>query len=383
MKVCYWGTYDRDYPRNRTVIDGLRRSGVEVVELNEPLWKGSKDKLARASSWGKSPIFLLRWLAAYVRLAFRLLREKDVDIIFVGYTGHFDVLAAKPLSLVKGAPLVFDTFLSLYEAFVVDRAVVRPGSLKARLLFLADKYSCALADAALLDTDEHIKYFSTTFGLPAEKFRRSFVGAAEEFYGAAPSPLPAGRVTVLHFGTYIPLHGIQHILRAAKALEGHADISFRLLGGGEEYEPARKLAAELKLSNVEFVPFKDMPGLLEEIAGAGICLGVFGDTDKARRVIPNKVFLALAMGRPVITGDSPAARELLESGRDCLLCPMADPAALAGTIAGLAGDAALRRKLALGGGETFKARASTSVLGREITGLLAGLARTAGKEGAR
>lgn len=381
MKICYWGTYDRNYSRNITLIRALRLAGAEVAELNEPLWKDSGDKLARAASWWKDPGFLLRWAAAYIKLAARLLRENDVDFIFVGYTGHFDMFAAKPLGLIKGAPVIFDAFLSLYEAFVADRGVVKPGSLKAGLLRLADKYSCRLSDVALLDTDEHIKYFCSSFGLRPSEFRRSFVGAAEEFYGAKPAPLPEGPFRVLHFGTYIPLHGIEYILRSAKELEGRADISFRLIGGGEEYEPSLRLAEELKLKNVEFVKFTDMRALLAEIAGASVCLGIFGGTEKSMRVIPNKVYLSLAMGRPVITGDSPAARELLRDGRDCLLCPMADPKALADAINRLKEDRGLTMMLARGGFATFNSRASMPVLGKELTGLLAGMARDAGKGG--
>lgn len=373
MKVCYWGTYDAAYPRNRTVIAALRAAGIEVVELNEPLWKDSKDKLARASAWWKSPGFLLRWAAAYVKLSARLLAEPGVDLMLVGYTGHFDMFAAKPLALLKGVPVVFDTFLSLYEAFVEDRGVIKPGSLKARLLRFADKYSCALADLALLDTEAHIKYFCQEFGLPPARFSRSFVGANEEQYKAVPAPAAPGPFTVLHFGTYIPLHGIKYILRAAKELEGREDIRFRLIGGGEEYVSSVQLAEELGLRRVEFVPFRDMPALLEEIRNASACLGIFGDSGKASRVIPNKVFLSLAMARPVITGDSPAARELLEDGKSCLLCRMADPAALAAAILRLKSDPALGPALAAGGYKVFRERASVGALGAELAGLLAGL----------
>ena len=33
MKVVYFGTYERDYPRNAQVISCLRRAGVEVMDL--------------------------------------------------------------------------------------------------------------------------------------------------------------------------------------------------------------------------------------------------------------------------------------------------------------------------------------------------------------
>lgn len=375
MKVCYWGTYDASYPRNCMLIAGLRKSGVEVVEINEQLWKSTGDKLARASAWWKDPGFLLRWVAAYIKLAFRLLREKGVAAVIVGYTGHFDMFVARPLASLKGAPLVFDTFLSLYEAFVEDRAVIKPGSLKARLLGFADKYSCALADIALLDTEEHIKYFCSSFSLPVSKFRRSFVGANEDGYGAAPSHRPASPFTVLHFGTYIPLHGVSHILRAAKKLEGESGIVFKLVGGGREYSPSVALARELGLKNVEFDDFHDMPSLLEDISVAAVCLGIFGESPKARRVIPNKVFLALAMGKPVITGDSPAVRELLEDGRNCLFCRLADPDSLAAAVLRLKNDPELAGGIARLGHETFRDRASTAALGAQLAGWLEELTR--------
>ena len=43
------------------------------------------------------------------------------------------------------------------------------------------------------------------------------------------------------------------------------------------------------------MPLEDLHG---EICAAGICLGIFGTSAKADRVVPFKVFECLAMGRP-------------------------------------------------------------------------------------
>jgi glycosyltransferase involved in cell wall biosynthesis len=61
------------------------------------------------------------------------------------------------------------------------------------------------------------------------------------------------------------------------------------------------------------------------------------------------VLEALAAGLPVVASDIPVFAEYLEDGHSALLVPPGDPVALAGALARLAGDPALRRRLADGG----------------------------------
>ena len=53
-------------------------------------------------------------------------------------------------------------------------------------------------------------------------------------------------------------------------------------------------------------------------------------------MIPNKAFQALACGTPLVTADTPAARELLVDGESALLVPAGDPEALAAAVRRLA-----------------------------------------------
>ncbi len=32
MRICYFGCYDPDYPRNRVILKGLRKVGVDLAE---------------------------------------------------------------------------------------------------------------------------------------------------------------------------------------------------------------------------------------------------------------------------------------------------------------------------------------------------------------
>ena len=87
-------------------------------------------------------------------------------------------------------------------------------------------------------------------------------------------------------------------------------------------------------------------------------------------MIPNKAFQALACGTPLITADTPAARELLQDGDSALLVPAGDPAALAAAVRRLAGEPELAQRIGAGGLDAYRAQASEEVLGERWRGLL-------------
>ena len=111
----------------------------------------------------------------------------------------------------------------------------------------------------------------------------------------------------------------------------------------------------------------------QELQRAGCALGVFGTSEKAGRVIPNKVFQALACGVPVITADTPAARELLVEDESAQLVPPGDAPALAAAIRRFAEDPAHARRIAEGGLRAYRAQASERALGERWRALIEGM----------
>jgi glycosyltransferase involved in cell wall biosynthesis len=125
--------------------------------------------------------------------------------------------------------------------------------------------------------------------------------------------------------------------------------------------------------NVEWVRWIDYEELPREYWGAGCALGIFGTSDKALRVIPNKAYQALACGTPLITGDTPAARELLTDEENALLVPPGDGAALAEAMRRVAADSELAKSLGRNGRAIYEERASEEVLGERWRTLLEAL----------
>lgn len=365
MRVCMFGTYETSYDRNRILREGFEEAGIEVIECHEPVWESMRYKTSAI----KGPLHYLgilgRLLVAYAKLSVRYLRAPEHDVVLVGYLGHFDVFPARLLSWLRRKPLVFDAFVSLFDTAVEDRGVFSRTSLPARILKMVDRWSCKLADLVLLDTDQHIDYFCSEFRLDRDRFQRVLVGADSAYLHAetrSPEESDSEPFVVLFYGKFAPLHGIRFILDAAHALRGHPDILFRIVGGGQTFEESMAYATQLGLGNLDLIPWLEPDALREAIAESGLCLGIFGDTAKASRVVPNKVYQCLGAGAAVITGRSAATEALLRDRGDVLLCKMADGDALAEAILELRDDPALRRRLGAAAAATFRERFTPGVI---------------------
>ena len=284
------------------------------------------------------------------------------DLIIVGFRAHSDMFLARVLATLRDVPLIFDPLISRYEERVIDRQLVPARSALARWYGITDSAACRAADRILLETDAQIAYFAQTFALVRSRFRRLWLGADDEIMRPYPSR-PAPVFTVFFYGRFSPLHGVEHIVEAAALLERrHDPVRFVLVGAGQTYENARALAERLGVSTIEFVPpvpYEELPVMMSE---ADLCLGSFGTTARAQRVIPNKVFDALAVGRAVVT----AVREALMHAQHLWLCRGGDGEALADAIAALKREPELRRSLAAEGHQLFTDRFSLEALTHDL-----------------
>src|SRR5205814_6995430 len=118
LKLCYFGTYERAYPRNAQVISCLRRAGVEVHEEHVDVWDNVRE------GWNAGPGRAARLALAEARLLRS--RPRGFDAFVVGYPGHFDLPAARRAS--AGRPVVFNPLVSLADTLVSDRARFGPRS---------------------------------------------------------------------------------------------------------------------------------------------------------------------------------------------------------------------------------------------------------------
>lgn len=321
---------------------------MDVVERHREVWG--------AQNWQLGVRQLSRVLRAERSLARDA--EREADVVVVGYPGHFDLPAARRIA--RGRPIVFNPLVSLHDTLVGDRQRFRAWSPAARILRVVDRGAFRAAALVVADTEAHAGFFQRSFGLAADRVEVALVGAEEALFRPgwqAPEPFHA-----LFVGKLIPLHGLDTILAAAALAP---EIPFRIVGDGQLAPLLARRPANV--GHVQWIPYPELAAAYQR---AGCALGVFDTGAKASRVIPNKVFQALACARPVITADTPAARELLTDGVDALLVPPGDPGALAEAVRRVAGSGELARRLAAGGRATYETRASEEVLGARWRSLL-------------
>ena len=349
MRVLYFGTYERDYPRNAQVISALRRAGVEVEERNEAVWHGGEQWRAGLRPGG-------RLLAAQARL----LRSgpTEADAVIVGYPGQADLDVARRIA--RGRPVVFNPLVSWWDTLVDDRGRFGARSPAGRALLWLDRHAFRSADLVVADTQANADFFARLAGLGAARVATCFVGAEERLF--APAALEREPATVLFVGKLIPLHGLPTVLAAARLAP---ELHFRVVGDGQLRGLLRDLPANVE--HVPWLPYELLPG---ELQRATCALGVLGTSAKAARVIPNKAFQALACGTPLVTADTKAARELLDDGESALLVPPGDPEALAQALTRLCGDGGLAKRIGDGGLVAYHVNASEEVLGRRWRELL-------------
>lgn len=352
MRVLYFGTYDSDYARNWVLINGLKVNGVDVIELRR--------KPGRMS--------LFKLFFDYLKF------DKKFDAMVVGFPGQEVMFLARFLTILRPSlrqvkPIIFDVFTSHYGGYILDRQKFPKNSLRSKYYRFLDKWSCKLADVVLLDTEAHIKFFVKEFNLPRKKFRRIWVGVPGKNVGNIIEKHVSDKFKIFFFGTYIPLQGVEYIIKAAKILEGQSDIVLTLIGSGQEKKKVENLAKEIRLKNVIFRGMVALENLRQEMADSDVCLGIFGTSPKTSLVIPNKIYEAVALRKPVITADTEAVRELFDEN-EILFVPKADARAIANAVIKLKSDKILREKLAANAYKKFTNLLTYQVLGKELKNIL-------------
>lgn len=331
-RVLFFGIYNPKYARTRVLTEGFTELGYEIVSCRvDPRTYPGIRKYIQLWRLGKK------------------YRSEKFDYVFVLFPGHTVVWLARMLF---GNRIIFDMFVSLFDSNVHDRAVYTPHSLHATYDRFLDWFSCALAHKVLADTNVHKHYFIEQIGVHSKKLIVVPVGTSMSWFVAGDKTqvqeITTNPLLVVFYGSFIPLHGVPVIVRAAQDLADD-NVQFRIIGNGQEYEATQLLVKKLGgVPNIEFISSMSRDELIKNVYEADVTLGIFGSTEKASRVIPNKVYECAALGKPIITANTPAIREVFTDKENIFLVTPVSAHALACAVRSITADTELQKLLASG-----------------------------------
>ena len=159
------------------------------------------------------------------------------------------------------------------------------------------------AKLVLTDTEANADWMAQEFGIPRSRFQSMPLAIDEKHLLTIPPKRVTDKpVRVLFVGTLIPLHGIETLVEAMRILIDEPEMEFRLIGDGQQGRLLEAMLSEYPPGKITWLRnWHDAAMLAGEIAAADICLGVFGGDGKAARVLPFKIYMYLAAGRPVVS----------------------------------------------------------------------------------
>lgn len=292
MVILFAGRYTSEYNRNKIIIDGLQ--SIPKIQVLEYHFQKKKE-------------FSLKKFQALAQ---------NADIIYCPSFSH------KFVTLIKRScnkPVVFDPLISNYLTKVFDYKLVHKWSPRAYKNYLKDKLPFKAVDLLIADTEQHKNYYSKTFKIPLNKIQLLPVGVNTNEFAPELATNNDATFKVGFYGGFIPLQGVTHIIEAAELLRENKTIKFHLIGNGFEFNKIKDLVKQKALNNVVFENWVPYEQLSAAIGKFDVCLGIFGDTIKAPLVIPNKIFHYAAKGKPIITMESPAIKEVFKNKKDIIL----------------------------------------------------------------
>lgn len=267
-------------------------------------------------------------LASVVAL-WRLMRRIRPDLV-MGYTIKpviWGMIAARLAGVSRRVALITGLGYALIGEARGKRKIVQ---LLARKL-----YALALRQATLafFQNPDDCAFFRSEGLMPDRLTHQIVNGSGVNLDRFQFEPLPAGPVKFLMISRLLGDKGVREYAEAAQILQQRRpDLACDLVGPIYDTPDA--------LSQSEISAWKDI--------GAPLWHGPADDVRSAianchvyvlpsyHEGLPRTVLEAMAMGRPIITTDAPGCRETVEPGRNGLMVPVKDAAAVAGAMIDLA-----------------------------------------------
>lgn len=215
--------------------------------------------------------------------------------------------------------IITDFYISMYDTHVLDYKTVNQSSYKAKKLLRNDYYIVSKADVTLFLNRTEANRYLRLINIPFNPQKHLIVPLVVEETIKCDLPFfkkKSNTMNICWWGNYIPLHGLDKIIQACKRLKDNSHVNFHLylFGTNEDKSISYKnmildlgLESEITIDNNSTFKNGKLGNFLQ--TQCDLVLGNFGESEKSKNVLVNKVIDGVAMKAPVLTGESLATKD--------------------------------------------------------------------------
>jgi len=285
----------------------------------------------------------------------------SVDALAAGLSGlaaEYPILHAQDCISARAACRIRDC--SAGRGPLVVRTVHHVDDFTTQALIDCQRQAISEPDRVLVVSDQWRRILEADYAVSAMvvrngvDFRRYRAADQRLALALRDSVAAAGRPLILTVGGIEPRKGSDTLVRAMALLRDGGRNPVLAVVGGHSFQDYRAYRERV---------FSLLPGLGLEVGRDIALLGTVADAElpswfaaadafafpSAKEGWGLAVLEAMSAALPVVASDLPVFREYLTPGRDALLVPAGDPAALAGALASVLGDPPLAQRLRTAG----------------------------------
>lgn len=292
MKIFYWGT----------VRFGYRQEGFQ----NYVLEKDYNIEYAKIIINAENKY--LKFLFCMINDLLNFSSMLKSNIIYIPPMEH--TILKIILGRIFRKKIICDIYAPLFDMTVNDEKIYLKNSVMGRLYWYRDRIAMSKSTLVLFLNEAEKDHFCKTVNLSSEKINSAIVPLIINRKPFAKLPYFLDKTRKLNMcwtGSYVSLQGLDKIIESAKILKSR-NFNFILSIIGPENDKANKYEIKIykeKLTDcIKFIKIWGDMGKWEEYIceKCDISLGIFGDSDKAKCVVANKVIDGIAFKTPIITG---------------------------------------------------------------------------------
>ncbi len=308
--IYFVGTWSDSHPRNISLSNIFNHNEFKIIDKRAPISISSSGIIALILDKPFKNVWII--VLNILKSIIKTISIPKGSRVLIGFPSHVDLLLI-PLLKIKKCKIILDFLIASSEALVIDRQLTRSDVI-LKALTKIDKYLIYSSNLVVFDTKENESFFKGLYpninsSLIISAFPDLSVITKQNFSYQSKINKPY----ILWFGSYSKFHGLEEFLNMLSALECDSCETI-FIGNGQEKNKIIEIAKKSQIRNIHFISTVSVNELIKFIIDARLVLGIGKNSKKYERVVPQKVWLSLALGTPIFTVDSILLKNTFSEG---------------------------------------------------------------------